>query len=268
MQGRLLPKLNGRYQAHPVGYWNTEFAIANGLELDCIEFIFDLNDYQNNPLYSDNGLKKIQKMSSVYGVKVSSICADYFMEAPLHHSQKEIATNSSIVLKKLIESAQILKVSDIVIPCVDKSSLKNPDDKKRLIESLLSLVSEAEKHSVNICLETDLDPSAFYKLLENFKSERITVNYDIGNSASLGYDIKDEFEAYGDRISDIHIKDRKFNGPSVILGEGSADFDTFFDLLKHHSYVGPLILQAYRDDEGLKVFESQFNWFKSFFEPK
>ena len=28
MQGRLLPKYNGRYQAHPVGYWQKEFEYA------------------------------------------------------------------------------------------------------------------------------------------------------------------------------------------------------------------------------------------------
>ena len=39
MQGRLLPKYHGRYQAHPVGYWQDEFKIASQLELDCIEFI-------------------------------------------------------------------------------------------------------------------------------------------------------------------------------------------------------------------------------------
>ena len=41
MQGRLLPKYKGRYQAHPFGYWQDEFPIASELGLDCIEFIFD-----------------------------------------------------------------------------------------------------------------------------------------------------------------------------------------------------------------------------------
>ena len=29
MQGRLLPKHQGRYQAHPLGYWQKEFEIAS-----------------------------------------------------------------------------------------------------------------------------------------------------------------------------------------------------------------------------------------------
>ena len=42
MQGRLLPKYKGRYQAHPVNYWQDEFRIANEIGLDCIEFILSL----------------------------------------------------------------------------------------------------------------------------------------------------------------------------------------------------------------------------------
>ena len=28
MQGRLLPKFNGRYQAHPISYWKDEFVLV------------------------------------------------------------------------------------------------------------------------------------------------------------------------------------------------------------------------------------------------
>ena len=31
MQGRLLPKFKGRYQAHPLGYWHEEFLIAKDI---------------------------------------------------------------------------------------------------------------------------------------------------------------------------------------------------------------------------------------------
>ena len=50
MQGRLLPKYQNRYQAHPIGYWKKEFLIASELGLDSIEFILDYNDSEKNPL--------------------------------------------------------------------------------------------------------------------------------------------------------------------------------------------------------------------------
>ena len=55
MQGRLMPKYLGRYQAHPIGYWQEEFQKAAELELDCIEFILDYNDADQNPLMTLGG---------------------------------------------------------------------------------------------------------------------------------------------------------------------------------------------------------------------
>ena len=92
----------------------------------------------------------------------------------------------------------------------------------------------------------------------------MTVNYDIGNSASLGFDPVEELEAYGTKITDIHIKDRICDGGPVVLGTGNADFSIFFKKLKEFNYTGPFIMQAYRDDEGLAIFKQQLVWIKSY----
>lgn len=262
MQGRLLPKYGGRYQAHPVGYWQDEFAIASKLNLSCIEFIFDYNDYQANPLFRDGGIDEISNVVHKSGVKVSSICADYFMEAPLHHPDIRVFNHGRGVLNKIIQNSKILRIKDIVIPCVDQSSLKGEDDKKRFVDRILEVTELAEESHVNLSLETDLDPKSFADLLSHLPSKAITVNYDSGNSASLGYHIAEEFDAYGSRISDVHIKDRLLGGGSVKLGSGNVEFDLFFDRLSSLNFDGPLIMQAYRDDEGLEIFKSQLTWLK------
>ena len=62
MQGRLLPKYQGRYQAHPTGYWQDEFPKVSELGLDCIEFILDYNDSEKNPLMHPDGFAKKLKL--------------------------------------------------------------------------------------------------------------------------------------------------------------------------------------------------------------
>jgi len=109
-----------------------------------------------------------------------------------------------------------------------------------------------------------LAPQPFIELLDKLNSKNITVNYDIGNSAALGFNSDEELEAYGDRITDIHIKDRVLGGGPVTLGEGNANFKKFFTKLKEFNYRGPLILQAYRDDEGVEIFKQQLEWIKPF----
>ena len=262
MQGRLLPKFKERYQAHPLGYWKDEFLIAKDIGLNYIEFILDYNDFELNPLIFESGISEIINVIQTTNVGVKSICADYFMEAPLHSSNEAIAKKSVDVLNKLIINADKIGVTDIVIPCVDQSSLIMAIDKKRLINNLQNSIELATKYNINLALETDLPPKKFADLLNEFDSKRITVNYDIGNSASLGYDFLEEFECYGERISDIHVKDRELGGGSVFLGTGVANFSLFFEILSTMNFKGPIVMQAFRDEEGVEIFKKQFNWFK------
>ena len=76
-------------------------------------------------------------------------------------------------------------------------------------------------------------------------NNKFGINYDTGNSASLGFDF-DEEKKYMKYIYNIHIKDRKFRGPSVRLGKGDFDFKNFFLYLKKFNYKGNLILQTAR----------------------
>jgi sugar phosphate isomerase/epimerase len=262
MQGRLLPKYHGRYQAHPVGYWQDEFEIAHTLGLELIEFIFDHEQAESNPLLHETGLTAIQTVSEQTKVEVKTICADYFMEAPIHHSVQEVAIQSSQMLQKLLLNAKKIGVTDIVIPCVDQSSLKNEADVLSFLRNIRPAKDVAENLGINLALETDLPPRAFREFLATLDSKIFTVNYDTGNSAALGYDPLEELAAYGDRISDIHLKDRPKGGSSVPLGTGDADFQAFFAALAQVGYDGPLIMQAYRDDEGIQVFRRQLAWLR------
>jgi len=264
MQGRLLPKYQGRYQAHPVGYWQEEFKVAQELNLDSIEFILDFNDVELNPLCSKGGINEIRSVSHITGVKVKTICADYFMEAPLHSKNRLESERSQNMLLNLITSASKLNVTDIVIPCVDNASLDSLDAQNRFVENLMPLLKLAEKCKINLSLETDLAPVPFMKLLSVFNSEYLTVNYDIGNSASHGYDVIEELNCYGGKISDIHIKDRELFGGPVELGKGNANFELFFNKLQEFNYDGPFIMQAFRDDEGVEIFKKQLDWIKPF----
>ena len=266
MQGRLLPKYLDQYQAHPVRYWAKEFTLAKRIGLDCIEFILDYSESESNPLLSHEGIFKIQRVIDDTGIAIKTICADYFMEQPFHSTDKEIVEQSIQVLKKLLVASEQLGVTDIVIPCVDQSSLTNEVDKERFIFVIRSVVEDIESKNINLSLETDLPPKAFKRLLDQLKSKNITVNYDIGNSASLGFNSEEELDSYGYKISDVHIKDRMLGGGPVILGEGNANFEHFFKKLQQFKYTGPFIMQAYRDNEGISVFKKQLDWVSQYLE--
>jgi hexulose-6-phosphate isomerase len=115
----------------------------------------------------------------------------------------------------------------------------------------------AEETQVEIHLETSLGPSEFAKLLEPLPHSQLKVNYDSGNSSSLGYAPAEEFAAYGDRIGSVHIKDRLLNGGTVPLGTGNANFPALFSGLEKIGYRGDFTLQVARGIPGDEV-----NWAK------
>jgi hexulose-6-phosphate isomerase len=60
----------------------------------------------------------------------------------------------------------------------------------------------------------------------------------------------DEIAAYGQRIVNVHIKDRVLGGTTVPLGTGSADFESVFAALAKAGYRGNYILQTARAQDG------------------
>jgi len=260
MQGRLLPRYNNRYQAFPMGYWEAEFFIAKQLGFAGIEMILDYNDHGKNPLMTAAGLKKIKAVCAQSGTSVFSVCADYFMEAPFHSKHLK---KSESVLEKLMHNCAELNIKDVVIPCVDNSSLKNDEQAEIFVRSISKFIPLAEEASININFETDLPPDKFISLLKKFDSKRIKVNYDIGNSASLGFDTLEEFAKYGKYISDLHIKDRVLGGGSVKLGTGNADFDKVFKQLASCRFAGNIVMQSARAlnyIEDLQLVKEQLNF--------
>ena len=54
------------------------------------------------------------------------------------------------------------------------------------------------------------------------------------------------FKVSGERIINIHVKDRPYKGSTVPLGKGDVNFDLIFELIKKYNYNGNLILQTAR----------------------
>jgi L-ribulose-5-phosphate 3-epimerase len=244
MNGRLLPPIDNHIQCFPVNLWQNEFQLAHDCGFDVIEWIFDLNP---NPILHNDGIYEIKSLSKKHDVKISAVCADYFMQKMLFSvGESDLKQNISI-LKKLIQQCSKLEVQILEIPFVDSSSLKSKTDEEEIIINLQPVVDFANSQNVKIVLETDLAPNNFKNLLEKFGSN-IGANYDIGNSASLGYDPTDEIQTLRQWLTNVHIKDRLYAGNTVELGCGNTDFDLVFSTLAKINYAGQLIIQGARED--------------------
>ena len=245
MQGRLSKQHGEKIQEFPKNSWEEEFKIAKNIGFNVIEWVFDSKD---NPILEDDKLNDIVEIIKKYGVLVNSIIADFFMDNSLTRGESE---ENFEILKKLIINAHKIGAKNIEIPFVDSSSLKTQDEIINLENILQKIVPTLEKYKMIIGLETDLNPKDFSELLKRINNSRIKANYDSGNSASLGYNMQEEFELLGHSIINIHVKDRIFGGTTVPLGTGDVDFDIFFKLIKKFGYKEDIIIQGARNEKEL-----------------
>lgn len=247
MQGRLLPPFEGRFQAFPVDGWADEFVRAEAADLACIEWIYEEPHETRNPLATDEGLAAMKRLSADTGVEVRSICADYYMTRRLVTTAGDPDGAVASHLRRLLERAARLGAVYIVLPFVDASSLRTPVEREAAIVMLRDLAPVAAATGVELHLETDLPPTEFVGLLERVGEPGwIRANYDIGNSASLGYDPAEELTKLAPWLGSVHVKDRVLGGGTVPLGTGDADFATCFRLIRRAGFDRFLILQAAR----------------------
>ena len=253
MQGRLVPPEDLRIQSFPRESWAEEFELAALAELDALEWIYDVYGADLNPLATDNGVAQIKELSVRHGVTVNSLCADYFMENPLIRANSRELHERLDMLIWLLGRCQCLGMQRIVLPFVDASEIRTDSELDQAVEVLGRVLPAAHEGAIEIHLETSLSPVRFAELLDRLPDPYLKVNYDTGNSASLGYLPRDEFTAYGQRVGSVHIKDRVLAGGSVPLGTGHVDFAAVFDNLRALRYSGDFILQVARHAPGDEV---------------
>jgi L-ribulose-5-phosphate 3-epimerase len=255
MQGRLVPPVDGRFQCFPRLNWADEFPLAAQAGLDTIEWIYDQFGADVNPIATDEGIDVLRELSELHGVRVVSLCADFFMDWPLVRASGAELEERLGALLWLLGRCRGLGIERIVLPFVDASRIDTDAQLSQVVTTLGRALSRAEDLGLELHLETSLGPARFAQMLSRLPSQRLKVNYDIGNSASLSYDPREEFAAYGDRVGSVHIKDRLTGGGTVPLGTGDADLPGVFDCLQALGYAGDLVMQVARGVPGDEV-----NW--------
>ena len=253
MQGRLSPPSGGRFQSFPRERWVDEFPLAATAGLDSIEWIYDRYGADVNPLTTDAGIARMAALSQQHGIAVRSVCADWFMDFPLVRASASEREFRLAALTSLLDRCGIARIQRMVIPFVDISKIETERDGDNVADALAIIWPAAERNEVEIHLETSLPPKRFRDLLARCDHPLLRVNYDSGNSASLGYDTREEFAAYGEWIGSVHVKDRVMGGGTVPLGQGDADLDALFDCMQSTGYDGDIILQVAREQEGDEV---------------
>jgi L-ribulose-5-phosphate 3-epimerase len=247
MQGRLSEIINNRIQSFPKNNWKNEFQIAHDNQFKKIEWTIDSDSIRENPLIDPKFTFVINEIKLQNNVSIPSVTCDYFMENPPWSAKAETLKD---VIKEIIVGMQKISANKLVIPLVDNSSITDDSKQTKLMNFFKDLDKHIIENNIRICFESDFNPQQLMEFIDRFPSQNYGINYDIGNSASMGYEPNEEIEAYGTRILNVHVKDRLLGGKTVALGEGIAKFEVVFSALSRIGYEGNYILQTARASDG------------------
>ena len=244
VQGRLSSEMAGKFQYFPIHNWRSEFHKAKELGFDGIEWI--ISDF-SNPIFDAVSQKKIIKLVEESGLEISSISLDLLMPKTLDlFSTQEIGW----IFENINKISKRVKLSRVSIPIEETCGIRDPQTFNKVQNKLKEILSLNYFEGYSIAIETDMTPSAIRHFLMNKSLQNVGVLLDIGNAAAYGYRLEDYIAQVGEKVISLHIKDRLSGiGPSVPLGEGSAEFDYLARNISAFINLKDITMQTFKTNE-------------------
>jgi L-ribulose-5-phosphate 3-epimerase len=259
MQGRLIdPPSGDNLDWFPFDNWEQEFSIAQSLSLNSIELVIDRKMSSNNPLWTQVGRDKINRLFKRYRFKPIACCVNFIIDNSICD---EIVFNR---VKEVIKYLSELNFKFVVMPLFGLSELKTHKN-NNFKHNINYLADYAKINKIYFLIETNCSGQETLNFLLNLNNKNIGVVYDIGNATLNGQNIENDFKILSSLISHIHIKDKNLAGDNVLLGDGIVDFSSFFKILKINKYVGSYTLETSRGDNALAMATRNINFLKDYF---
>ena len=252
MQGRLSPLVgDGRIQGFPWSSWQAELQSAERLGLRLMEWTLDQERLHENPLLTSAGQAEIRVLCDRHHVAIPSLTGDCFMQAPFWKANTRERSGLQRDFLAVAEASAAIGIATLVVPLVDNGRLDDAGQEEVLVTFLSDQAGFLSELGLRVAFESDYAPADLARFIGRLAPRVFGVNYDIGNSAALGFHPADEFNLYGHRVVNVHVKDRLRGGITVPLGSGNADFEAAFLALAQVRYNGNYILQSARavDDD-------------------
>tara|TARA_B100000676_G_C18085189_1_gene854456 strand:- start:1894 stop:2709 length:816 start_codon:yes stop_codon:yes gene_type:complete len=238
MQGRLSPQIAAMSQVFPYESWREEFVRARRLGFDTIEWLYDSYRETCNPILTRDGRDEIRSLSREHEISVDSVCAHAFIDGSLISGESSPLRS----LSSLIDAACELEIKRIILPFLETSSVTDIRQWDFVFGRLGEFDERLRANEIFLLLETDADARILGEVFALQSNGTTRICYDVGNRTADGAGVVDEILSLGSLISEIHIKDRPYDGPNVDLGLGDVDFDGVFRLCSMSEV--PLILET------------------------
>jgi hexulose-6-phosphate isomerase len=237
LQGRLSKPVNKKMQEFPINDWDKEFHLLHQIGLSGIEWLITPKNNLNNPFFTEQMLPP----------NILSVCVDT-MVSNSFYKLEFMNENLVPVLNRMKE----LGLNKIVIPLLENSSVENEYIRREFLKDFIPISENYP--DITFCFEFECNKEIVMDVIS--KKDNFFITYDTGNFTST-YKEKINHEElinfFGNKIKNVHLKDRTFNGETKHFGLGDTDFKTIIDSLKNINYTDNIILQLARGVDGDEI---------------
>jgi sugar phosphate isomerase/epimerase len=218
-------------------------------------------DFENHLREEDFRTKYIQQAKSL-GLEISSLAMSAFYGQPFaeHPSAEQFAKDWIALMTQLGTKVGFL-------PLISKADLvSDADARKKVVELFKQIAPEAEKASVIVGINTQLDSANNKKLLDDIGSANVRIAYNIGEAVDAKRDVYSELHDLGrHRIAQIipTLSDGQW-----LENDSRIDVPKLKSVLEEIGWSGWFVLQRSRM-KGKKVaenFSANAKYLKSIFQ--
>lgn len=223
---------------------------AKGLE------IFYADDDEAKNLGREDHAAKLKELMAQYSLEVPSLClANLCAEQALIGPQPTVERNAQFITSA-IETAAAIGAKVVVLPFFGKNTIETDEELDRAVQSLMSLVEQAEGAGVVLGIESSLNIAQHQFLLGCLGgSDSARIYFDTGNTLARKIDPSTAIRDLGPgAICQVHFKDVKMIAGQppqfdVALGQGDVDFPGACQALRATGYDGWIILETPTGDD-------------------
>jgi L-ribulose-5-phosphate 3-epimerase len=247
VQGRALDQKDESLQSFPSN-WIDEFPLIEKLGFDGIEWIYDKKSEQTNPILNLQEHLNIKKISKKHNILLENIVFDWFIAHPLL-KKEDISLSTKIEkLIDLLDYSEKIGFQRVIFPLLEENAIHDSNEMELFFKIFSDdILPTLNLKKLEIHFETSMSPNHEFNFINKLDNSQTKLCFDMGNSASLGFDCSEVLNKISPFLGSVHIKDRSINGGTVPLGEGSVNFLKVFTILNKIKFSGPISFQAYRN---------------------
>ena len=211
VQGRLTASPLDQLQRFPQEAWEEEFFSAANVGIEFIELLTERQYNSNNPVWSDEGRKKIKDLCVESKCSIYSICTDYIIDHSLIFDPDDSTYEH---VNMFLHASGDLGCKIAVFPLLEESDL-TPESSDLLVPLIKDFAATAAKYGITICIETLLNGENLIAFLEAVDEPNVKAVYDTGNRIIDTLDLDGEIRLLGNKIAHVHVKDKNIEHEKI-----------------------------------------------------